>query len=104
PAAWPRSVWSAANERIAARSLDDDSDLSELQIFFKLVDGKLLVNRETSELNDSPRFKSRLSKNLSRDAVKKSLFDDLDRILKKNEKVFVYSLPTAIRQRYATDV
>jgi len=104
PAAWPRSVWSAANDRIAARSLDNDSDLSELEIFFKLVDGRLLVNRETSKLNDSPRFKSRLSKNLSPDAVKKSLFDDLDRILKKNEKVFVYSLPTAIRQRYATDV
>ena len=97
PAVVPPTVWSAAN------ALDDQSDQSELEIFFKLVDGKLQVNRETSELNDSPRFKSRLSKSLSREAVKKSLFDDLDRILKKNEKVFVYSLPTAIRQRYATD-
>ena len=103
PAVLPRSVWRAPAERIAARPVDDQSDLTELEIFLKLVDGKLLVNRETSELNDSPRFKSRLSKSLSRDAVKKSLFDDLDRILNKNEKVFVYSLPTAIRQRYATD-
>jgi hypothetical protein len=88
---------------VLPRPLDDESDLSELEIFLKVVDGKLMVNRETSELNDSPRFKSRLSKSLSRDAVKKSLFDDLDRILIRNEKVFVYSLPTAIRQRYATD-
>src|ERR1044071_770917 len=92
PAVLPRSV-----------SLDDESDLSELEIFFKLGDGKLQVNRETSELNDSTRFKSRLSKSLSREAVKKSLFDDLDRILNRNDKVFVYSLPTAVRQRYARD-
>ena len=82
---------------------DDETDLSELQIFFKLVKGKLQVNRKTSKLNASERFKSRLSPKLSLDQVTKSLFDDVDKALKNQRGLYYYALPDATRARLDRD-
>ncbi len=82
---------------------DDESDLSELQIFFKVVKGKLQVNRKTSKLNSSERFRSRLSPKLSLDQVTKSLFDDVDKALRKQQRVYYYALPDALRARLDQD-
>ena len=76
PTVLPRSALIRTKEGVAATSPDDQSDLSELKIFFKLANGKLQVNRETSKLNSSERFKSRLSPNLRQKEVEKTLFDD----------------------------
>src|SRR5688572_11715561 len=99
------TTWSHPNSEppALASRFDDESDLSELEIFFKVVKGKLQINRETSRFNSSERFTSRLSPSLSAASVAKELFDDIDKALSKNQKVFVYSLPNAIRDRYETD-
>ena len=87
----------------ATSAIDDDSDLSELKIFFKLVKGKLKVNRQTSTANFSTRFDARLSKSLSKKQVINSLFDDLDKGLRELRPVYYYSLPDVVRDRLDLD-
>jgi hypothetical protein len=97
------STPTARAETVIASRFDESSDLSELKIFFKLANGKLKVNRIASKLNSTARFDSRLSRSLARDKVQNSLFDDVDRALAKNEKVYYYSLPDATRTRIRND-
>jgi Haemolysin secretion/activation protein ShlB/FhaC/HecB len=87
----------------ATSRVDDDSDLSELKIAFKLVKGKLRVNRQTSTANFSPRFDSRLSKSLSKTEVINSLFDDIDKALRELNAPYYYSLNDDIRHRIDRD-